>query len=91
MTLDETRYEYRPYHTLAAFELGFQAYGKGEFHNPFEGNYLGAQVNAQAWDRGAECAMGWGRQRDQQAYATPNYQSAGATRKRQLTIRRLTD
>jgi len=50
--------DYAPYHKLAAFDVGISDYMAAKYHNPFDGQ-LGAQaqVNAQAWDRGAEYAM----------------------------------
>ncbi len=67
MTLAELRHEYRPYDTLAAFDEGFADY---QAHNYYSNPYdvasdgeldLRAGVNAQAWDRGAECASRWQR------------------------------
>jgi hypothetical protein len=60
MTLDELRHEYAPYNTLAAFEAGFEAYARGDYRNPFDGQpHQGA--HAQAWERGIECAARWDR------------------------------
>ena len=55
LTPDEIE-RYAPYHTLGAFESGMRAYTSspyGRTHNPFYPN----SVAAQAYDRGAECAM----------------------------------
>jgi hypothetical protein len=41
--------EYAPYDKLLSFLKGFDAYGR-TWDNPYEG------VDAQAWDRGLECA-----------------------------------
>jgi hypothetical protein len=65
MTLAELRNEYRPYDTLPAFDRGFADYERGYYGNPFDGcRNPGAGVNAQAWDRGLECAMKWNNRRD---------------------------
>jgi hypothetical protein len=71
--LERIKYEYRPYDDLPAFEEGFVAYQKKRplDHNPYEtaparlpgregetnGQAALRQVNAQAWDRGANAAM----------------------------------
>jgi hypothetical protein len=49
--------EYAPYNLYPAFQKGFDAYNAGRIVNPY-----GDGVNAQAWDRGAECAMRVNRQ-----------------------------
>jgi|GEM_PF-4429804 hypothetical protein len=55
--------DYRPYDTLEAFGEGFVAYQAGVYRNPYDGkNELRAQVNAQAWDRGANAAMRYARE-----------------------------
>jgi hypothetical protein len=47
--------EYAPYDTLPEFALGYAAYGTSAMC-PFDGpQFKGYQ--AQAWDRGLECAM----------------------------------
>jgi hypothetical protein len=57
MTLETLKTEYAPYHTLAEFEAGFQAYAKGSYDCPkYDKDYKG-----QAWDRGLECASRWNR------------------------------
>src|SRR5712664_4265053 len=54
--------DYRPYDTLEAFGEGFVAYKFGNYRNPYDGkNELQAEVNAQAWDRGANAAMRFAR------------------------------
>jgi hypothetical protein len=49
------RASYAPYdsapQTKAAFDAGIEAYGKGNYANPYEGC---AGWKAQAWDRGLE-------------------------------------
>jgi len=44
--------EYAPYNLYQSFEEGFLAYQAGKIHNPYPDG-----IDAQAWDRGAECAM----------------------------------
>jgi hypothetical protein len=44
--------EYAPYNLYPAFQKGFDAYNAGCITNPHKDG-----VEAQAWDRGAECAM----------------------------------
>jgi hypothetical protein len=59
-TLAELRYEYRPYHTMAAFEEGYAAYEHDAYRNPYTAPSEG--LAARAWNRGRECAMRWKRQ-----------------------------
>jgi hypothetical protein len=49
---------YRPYETLPAFHQGFAAYRQHRFKNPYDG-LPHKSVEAQAWDRGLECAARW--------------------------------
>jgi hypothetical protein len=51
-TFPEIAAEYRPYHTMLAFQVGAEDYMDGKHDNPFGSS----SVEAQAWDRGAECA-----------------------------------
>ena len=61
-TYTELAAEYAAYHTMKEFQLGIEAYAKGDFvNNPFDG------VAAQAYDRGAEAAMKWRRLHPEQA------------------------
>jgi hypothetical protein len=48
--------DYRPYHTLPAFNEGVDDYMAGRFDNPYDGNPRQG-LAAQAWDRGSEYAM----------------------------------
>ena len=61
MTLDELRREYRPYHTIPAFDAGFNDYQRGHFLSPQGVGFLYGGVDAQAYDRGVECASRWSR------------------------------
>jgi hypothetical protein len=55
--------DYRPYDTLKAFGEGFVAYQAGTHRNPYDGKgEPRAQINAQAWDRGANAAMRYARE-----------------------------
>jgi hypothetical protein len=45
--------EYAPYHTLKAFQEGYDAYLKANWSSPHDPD----SVDAQAWDRGHEYAM----------------------------------
>lgn len=51
------RASYAPYNTMPAFEEGFRAYTRGT-----SSQYWNVGVDAQAFDRGMECAMRLGRQ-----------------------------
>ena len=62
-TLADLRQEYRPYDTLPAFHQGFAAYGQYQSKNPYDGRPE-KSVDAQAWDRGLECAQRWAREAD---------------------------
>jgi hypothetical protein len=54
--------DYRPYDTLEAFGEGFVDYQAGSFKNRYECDKTPrGQVNAQAWDRGADAAMRYAR------------------------------
>lgn len=53
--------EYAPYNLYAAFEQGFNAYNADRNVNPYRQD----SVDAQAWDRGAECASRVARWNDQ--------------------------
>ncbi len=56
--LAEIRHLYRPYDTLPAFDEGFADYQAGIYQNRYEDDKTPrGQVNAQAWDRGANTAM----------------------------------
>jgi len=58
-TFSEIAAEYAPYNTMAAFELGADAYRNGRAADcPFSAD----SVAAQAWDRGACAAMRFTRQ-----------------------------
>lgn len=49
--------DYRPYHTMPAFDDGVRAYEQSIYRNPFDGDKSAmGQVSAQAWDRGLEYA-----------------------------------
>jgi hypothetical protein len=50
--LARLRYEFRPYDTLPAFDEGFAAHAKRQWHNPYP-----SSVEAQAWDRGLHTAV----------------------------------
>jgi hypothetical protein len=55
--------DYRPYDTLEAFGEGFVDYQAGSFKNRYELDKTPrGQVNAQAWDRGANAAMRYARE-----------------------------
>ena len=54
-TFNELAYEYRPYHEMPAFAQGVSAYMDRNYACPYSEPSEG--VKAQAWDRGAECAM----------------------------------
>jgi len=53
--LTQLRESYAPYCRFPAFDKGFAAYEGGNFRNPDDPN----TGDAQAWDRGLECAMHW--------------------------------
>jgi hypothetical protein len=53
--LTQLRESYAPYCRFPAFDKGFAAYDGGTFRNPHDPN----TADAQAWDRGLECAMQW--------------------------------
>ena len=46
---------YAPYCRFPAFDKGFAAYEGGNFRNPYDPN----TADAEAWDRGHDCAMHW--------------------------------
>ena len=59
MTLTQADIDrYAPYHTMPAFEVGYNDYGR--FMNDHYGD---GGVDQQAYDRGAECAMRHQRER----------------------------
>ena len=53
--LTQLRESYAPHCRFPAFDKGFAAYEGGNFRNPHDPN----TGDAQAWDRGLECAMQW--------------------------------
>jgi hypothetical protein len=53
--LTQLRESYAPYCRFPAFDKGFAAYEGGNFSNPHDPN----SDDAQAWDRGHDCAMQW--------------------------------
>jgi hypothetical protein len=55
-TYQEIAQEYAPYNSRPEFQRGAEDYMDLRLNNPFRG------VSAQAWDRGAECAMRFTRQ-----------------------------
>jgi hypothetical protein len=55
--LTQLRESYAPFCRFPAFDKGFAAYEGGNFRNPHDPN----SEDAQAWDRGLECAMHWHR------------------------------
>jgi hypothetical protein len=57
------RAEYKPYDRFAEFEIGWTDYLTRRMRNPYGAD----SVAAQGWDRGAEAAMKWQRQRQQAA------------------------
>lgn len=59
-TFNELAYEYRPYHTMPAFAKGAENYMDRNYECPYSEPHQG--LHAQAWDRGAECAMRFTRQ-----------------------------
>ena len=60
--LAEIRHLDRPYDTLPAFDEGFADYQAGSFKNRYELDKTArGQVNAQAYDRGANAAMRYAR------------------------------
>jgi hypothetical protein len=59
-TFNELAIEYQPYHAMGAFGEGAQAYMDRIYANPYTDPLDG--VDAQAWDRGAECASRYTRQ-----------------------------
>jgi hypothetical protein len=59
-TFNEIAHEYRPYHTMQEFQIGSESYMDGRYENPYHAANDG--LRAQAWDRGAECAMRFTRQ-----------------------------
>jgi hypothetical protein len=50
-TIQEFRAEYAPYDKMTAFDEGMRDYGHGNVSDNYNG------VDAQAYDRGLECAM----------------------------------
>jgi hypothetical protein len=54
-TFNELAHEYRPYHEMPAFQKGAEDYMDGNYACPYAEPHQGLQ--AQAWDRGLECAM----------------------------------
>jgi hypothetical protein len=58
MTLEELKAQYAPYHTMPQFARGFADYQAGHPDYQYAGD-----VDQQAYDRGAECAMRWERMR----------------------------
>ncbi len=57
--LAQIKQDYAPYHLYPDFLIGFHAYERGDYRNPYEG------VAAQAWDRGLECGMRYRRAKPQ--------------------------
>lgn len=62
MTLNELIAEYKPYDEMPEFKEGFIDYQCCLKPTPYEG------VKAQAYDRGQECAMRWGKEQALDAY-----------------------
>jgi hypothetical protein len=59
MTLDQLKALYAPYHNFRSFEVGFREY---DFIS-VSSRFTNLNASAQAYDRGAECAMRWARYR----------------------------
>jgi hypothetical protein len=61
VTLQELLHTYEPYDVLAEFKEGFDAYGRGNHFNPYQGTKP-KQVQilkAEAWDRGHNAGSRW--------------------------------
>lgn len=55
LTIEEIE-RYAPYHTMPGFSAGFNSYNRGD-RWPGVTTHITDGIYAQAYDRGAECAM----------------------------------
>jgi hypothetical protein len=70
VTLGEIFASYAQYLKIPEFTEGFEAHGRDNFRNPYDGDTPhdgDRRVKAEAWDRGVEAASRWQREKLKQA------------------------